>query len=243
MTQPLPTPPPVVVPRVLWRSERFAPAAEQFKHLMQPFEVSLAPGGIEVHRQTTPSTPTSGSTSSSTSISTSSPISSFLVTVTLSIANRYDHTDRLQEPLTFGWEVEVDGLVVAAGDDLLPVTAGSSGNDANRGGSNQGHEIGRAGVTTLAGVGSGTREAGDLGDERVWMAKVAFEAPSLLVDGQECWLTVTGRLREDAPWAAAGHVVGRAQLELRAGEVRTGILGRGGGGGGVVMCFLHVVFR
>ncbi|CAN0477866.1 unnamed protein product, partial [Hapterophycus canaliculatus] len=43
-------------------------------------------------------------------------------------------------------------------------------------------------------------------------ARLAFEVPSLPLRNEEFLLTVTGRLRAGAPWAAAGHVVGHTQL-------------------------------
>lgn len=196
---------------------------------MQPFDVSLLPddGGIEV-------TPRDGGETAS-SVTTST--SSFLAMVTLAVANRYDHTESLWETLTFEWAVEVDGCVVDAG--TLEPWCGSQQKDG--GGDDdgvQGAVIKEAGGVEALGVGVpaaaaalaagggdkvGVVEGGGADDnekKRVSVvAKVAFEARPL-VPGQECWLTVTGRLRQDTAWAAAGHAVGYSQLELRSSKVR-----------------------
>lgn len=204
------------------RSPLGLPTKSQFKHVMQPFDVSISPEGIEVHRESSPySGPTSTLASTPTPTSTSTS-TAFVTTVSLSIANRYDHTDRLREHLVFGWKVEVDGLVVAAGGDLLPAVLGSSPSAAVVA-SSAAHAVSEAsavvGMHTTSG-GGGEGGAGSDSDDKVSVAKVMFETPSLLLPGQECWLTVTGRLRGATAWAAAGHVVGHTQLELRSEKVR-----------------------
>lgn len=182
----------------------------QFKHLMQPFDVTLAPGGIYVHRDTTRAT--------------SAP-TSFFATATLSITNRYDHTKHLWEPLTFDWVVEVDGLAIAKGNDLVPVfcspAKGKAQPRVSAQASNSPAAAAKAGDPTRTALGAASDEGatGAARRGKVSTVKVAFEAPSLLLPGQECWLTVTGRLREGTPWAAVGHVVGHVQLELNSGQV------------------------
>lgn len=220
----------------------------QFKHVMQPFDVVISPGGIDVHRRTSPfsgptSTPTSSPTSTLTpSLTLTSTSTAFVATVALSISNRYDHTDRLQEHLVFGWKVEVDGLVIAEGDDLLPASEDAL-EENNRGKQRGWHPVAAAAAASPAahGVSESTSAAGarkasggggsDDSDSKGSVAKVVFGAPSLLLPGQECWLTVTGQLREVTAWAAAGHVVGHTQLELnsekvRASSVPADVLGR-----------------
>lgn len=201
---------------------------------MQPFDVWISPEGVEVHSEET--APSSGPTSTSTStpIPTSTSTSTaFVTTVALSIGNRYDHTDRLQERLVFGWKVEVDGLVVAEGDDLLPVSGSSTSEDfieedkvkAPPGASSTARPaaygvpeaMATARVYTASGGGGGGDSSG-----KVSGATVTFETPSLLLPGQECWLAVTGRLRGATAWAAAGHVVGHTQLKLNSEKVRVG---------------------
>lgn len=175
---------------------------------MQPFDVSLLPDGIEV------SVRDGGETASGVS---STP---FLATVTLVVANRYDHTDSLWETLAFGWAVEVDGCVVDSGS--LEPWCGSQQKEKDGGDDEVQSAVRRAGdVGRLGGSVPATSGVGDKAGagEKVSVAKVAFEARPL-VPGQECWLTVTGRLRQDTAWAAAGHVVGHSQLELRSSEVR-----------------------
>ena len=137
----------------------------------------------------------------------------------------------------FGWKVEVDGLVIAEGDDILPAVLGSSTSkdvleENNRGKQRGWHPAAAAAAATSSaahGVSEATAAAGvrkasgggdDDSDSKGSVAKVVFGTPSLLLPGQECWLTVTGRLREATAWAAAGHVVGHTQLELHSEKVR-----------------------
>ena len=191
---------------------------------MQPFHVSLSPAGVEVSRGN------SNIDSNADAIAPSPPPipASFTtaVTVPLSIANRYDFTHDLWEVLAFGWQVEVDGVVVAEGCDLMPSPLCPSSHDGN-------HQAKGAGLEQGGGGGGGADAASDLavlnggerggesgageveeGGDRVTAARVTFETASLPLPGEECRLTVTGRLRAATPWAAAGHVVGHAQLEL-----------------------------
>lgn len=134
--------------------------------------------------------------------SASHSASSFRATVTLAITNRYDHasTSRLWEILSFAWEAEVDGIAVAHGDNIAPAILDGTPSDK------------------VAATEEGTSSVDD-GACGVSLAKVAFDVPSLLLPGQECWLTVTGKLREGTPWAERGHVVGHEQLRLQFKEV------------------------
>lgn len=195
------------------------PIKSQFKHVMQPFDVSISPEGIEVHRESSPSSGPTSTLASTPTLTSTSTSTAFVTTVSLSIANRYDHTDRLREHLVFGWKVEVDGFVVAAGDDLLPAALGSSPSAAAVA-SPAVHRISEA--TATVGMHAASGGGGGNSGGKVSVAKVMFETPSLLLPGQECWLTVTGRLRGATAWAAAGHVVGHTQLELRSEKVREG---------------------
>lgn len=187
----------------------------QFKHVMQPFHVSTSPGGVEVIRSNgkaaadaSPRPPTS---------------TSFKAAVALSITNRYDFMDDLWEVLTFGWQVEVDGVVVAEGHDLMPSPPSPASHDGNHqeqgvdleqgGGGGGGANAASAPAPLTDGASGGGGESGE-GGGRVATARVTFETASLPLPDEECRLTVTGRLRAATPWAAAGHVVGHAQLEL-----------------------------
>lgn len=188
---------------------------------MQPFHASIPPGGVTTTTARGPSAP--------------SP-----TTVTLSFANRYDFTDNLWDVLVFGWHVEVDGVVVARGDDLSPSSPPPPRSDNDR----------EPGATQDQGGGDASDfpaaagESGGAGAGRVTAATLTFESPSSLRGGveKECRVTVTGRLRAATAWAPAGHKVGHVQLELpRSSEsgaverevtVHALFLVFGGGGGG-----------
>lgn len=161
-------------------------------------------------------------------ISPSSTSKPFVTSVTLSITNQYDFTDDLWEVLEFGWQVELDGVVVVEGRDLVPSSPCPSSHDGsqegegvnNDGGDGSGGSDGSDGTgaasasgATVGGASGGGESGG--GGGRVATATLKFEMPSLPLPGEECRLTVTGRLRAAMPWAEAGHVVGHAQLELR----------------------------
>lgn len=173
-------------------------ATPQFKYLMQPFHASISPGGV--------TTTTTHRPSSAPALTT--------VTLTLSIANRYDFTDNLWDVLVFGWHVEVDGVVVAKGDDLVPSSPPPprrSDSDREPGGATQNQGGGDA-----SGFPAAAGESGGAGAGRVTAAVLTFELPPSLRGGveKECRLTLTGRLRAATAWAPAGHKVGHVQLEL-----------------------------
>lgn len=184
---------------------------------MQPFHVELLPGGVEVSRSSNGGTHANAPSPPSTS----TPF--FTAAVTLSITNRYDFTDDLWEGLTFGWQVELDGVVVAEGHDLMPSLPCPPSHDGNHqeqgvglkqdGGGGGGVDAASAPAALTGGASGGSESGG--GGGRATIARVTFETPSLPLPDVECRLTVTGRLRAAMPWAAAGHVVGHTQLELK----------------------------
>lgn len=193
----------------------------QFKHLMQPFDVALSPDGVEVLRR-------DGRLAGPESSSKGLPVAA----VTLSVVNRYDHMGMKDfwDTLSFGWEVEVDGSVIAHGD-LSPPPPTPLG-DEGRVGNGDAAAAPTALPTMLPSSKRVRRVEGD-GDAngdvdgdsdndsvRKSTTKAVFEVPSQLVAGQEMYMTVTGRMRRDTSWVAAGHVVGRVQLALSSEEVR-----------------------
>lgn len=202
------------------------PRCFQFKHVMQPFHVSLQPGGVEISRRRDDNNgednPDKGGSASD--LSASGSITT--VAVALSIENRFDFTDDLWEVLEFEWKVEVDGVVVASGAELAPSDPRPlppSRSDSDR---EQGASQGKSGGGTGSGDDSGSDKKGGCGE--CTTARLAFETSSLPLPGEECLLTVTGRLRAKLPWAAAGHVVGHTQLELElptSDEVMRRLLG------------------
>lgn len=191
--------------------------SRQFKHLMQPFHVSLSPGGVEVSR-------TGGGASSS---SPSTP--AFVAAVTLSIANRYDFTEDLWEVLTFVWKVEIGGVVVADGVDLapsLPRATRRDGSGLREQGATLGQDGGGGGgsadeTSATVAQSDGASGGGVGGGGKATTVRLTFGAPSLPLPDEECHLTVTGRMRSATPWAAAGHVVGHEQLELNLPSIES----------------------
>lgn len=157
---------------------------------MQPFHVSLVPGGISVKASTSPSG------------------GAFLATIALTVTNRYDHLDmnELWGLLEFDCSLEADGSVVAVKcGDLTRLPYPSLDPKARE----------------KAGRGSKMEGRGQRQGE-VTMVRAEFEVSAAFSSrAREFWLTVTGRLRGDVPWAKAGHVVGYTQLELPHEPVRT----------------------
>lgn len=141
--------------------------------------------------------------------STSASGGAFLATIALAITNRYDHLDMnaLWGLLEFDCSLEADGSVVAVRCGDLTRFPYPSLDPKGREKSGKGSKF----------EGRGQRQGG------VTMVRVEFEASAAFSSrAREFWLTVTGRLREDVPWAKAGHVVGYTQLELPHGQVRMG---------------------
>ncbi|CAM9976291.1 unnamed protein product, partial [Ectocarpus sp. 13 AM-2016] len=190
---------------VVWPDRTPHPAMEEFKYLMQPFHASILPAGVTTPATRRPSAP--------------SP-----TTVTLSIANRYDFTDNLWDVLVFGWHVEVDGVVVARGDDLSPSSPPPPRSDEND--REPGATQDQGGGDDASGFPAAAGEGGGAGAGRVTAATLTFESLPSFTGGveKECWLTVTGRLRAATAWAPAGHKVGHVQLELpRSPESGAGV--------------------
>lgn len=169
---------------------------------MQPFHVSLMPDGVSVKA------------------STSASGGAFFATIALAVTNRYDHLDMnaLWDFLEFDCSLEADGSVVAVrrGDlTRVPYPTKQDGPSLSLDPKRR-EKAGRG--SKLEGSGQGQGE--------VTMVKVEFEASAAFSPRvREFWLTVTGRLREDAPWAKAGHVVGYTQLELPHAKVWMGKAG------------------
>ena len=209
---------------------------------MQPFHVTLVPDGIKAKALTSSSkaaalnlTSTAAAlnlTSTAAALSlTSKAFSSgggndgedgggrFLAKISLAVHNRYDHVDMdsLWDLLAFDWQLEADGVVVARGEDLSRIPSHSPLSDPDS----------KDGEKAVASGDGGGGERGGWGRGEVATVRVEFEAPAAwTADALELWLTVTGRLRKNAPWAAAGHVVGHTQLELPLAEVWRGVVSR-----------------
>ena len=102
------------------------------------------------------------------------------------VTNRFDVRDL--DGITFRWALELDGVEAAGGELAVPELG-----------------PGESAVVALpdeACAGTGSAGAGSAGEGRAGAGR------------GERWVTVTAALARDEPWAPAGHVLSRGQVEL-----------------------------